>query len=240
MPVTDPRLSNPIGGLWWHARAWRSQDAWQNVMRSMHDEWLSSSPSAERLVLIGPSAGWMLSTDWLTRFKELETWDSDPWAGRLFDWRHGQALRQAGIGVRHCVGDPWSHEADWFRIERRSLYWFDHVLGQLHVAQPQEQARQQLDRLKARLGRVVWGSVHARYSGPLRGDGPEPDPWRSKSGVDVKDPQAHEWLQAWGAQGEWLDHLTPKVFRRHSPVLNLAWPYKPEYGHWLEMGWQLP
>ena len=60
------------------------------------------------------------------------------------------------------------------------------------------------------------------------------------SGVDLNDTAAQRWLQSWGAKGEWLDHLTEGVFRSNTPVLNLAWPFRRDFGHWLEMGWQLP
>ena len=165
MPTLAPKWTNPTGGWWWHVRAWRSQNAWRPVMQAMHDEWVQQSPSADRLVLIGPSAGWMLSREWLGRFKRVETWDIDPWAGRLFDWRHGRALRHAGVMVHHFVGDAWEHESEWLRIDQESLYWFDNVLGQLRFMQAPELVRQRIERVKTRLSHVAWGSVHDRYSG---------------------------------------------------------------------------
>ncbi|MEY2660198.1 MAG: hypothetical protein RLZZ123_1370 [Pseudomonadota bacterium] len=182
----------------------------------------------------------MLSREWLGRFKRVETWDIDPWAGRLFDWRHGRALRHAGVKVHHFVGDAWEHESEWLRRDQESLYWFDNVLGQLRFMQAPELVRQRIERVKTRLSHVAWGSVHDRYSGPLRGLDTVPSAWRSSCGVDLLAPQAQDWLQAWGAEGSWLDHLTENVFRPQTPVLNLAWPFKPVFGHWLEMGWQLP
>ena len=240
MPTLAPKWTNPTGGWWWHVRAWRIQNAWRPVMQAMHDEWVQQSPSADRLVLIGPSAGWMLSREWLGRFKRVETWDIDPWAGRLFDWRHGRALRHAGVKVHHFVGDAWEHESEWLRRDQESLYWFDNVLGQLRFMQAPELVRQRIERVKTRLSHVAWGSVHDRYSGPLRGMDTAPPAWRSSCGIDLLAPRAQDWLQAWGAEGSWLDHLTENVFRPQTPVLNLAWPFKPDFGHWLEMGWQLP
>ena len=233
-------LSNPTGGWWWHARAWRSLSEWQGVTLAMEQAWLQDSPRADRLVLIGASAGWMLSTRVLAQYPEIETWDIDPWAGRLFDWRHGRTLRKQGIALHHHVGDAWAHTSIWLRQDGRSLYWFDNVLGQLRFVLPLAQARQQVEQLKSRLGRVVWGSVHDRYSGPLHGSQNTPAPWRSMSGVDLNDTAAQRWLQSWGAEGEWLDHLTEGVFRSNTPVLNLAWPFRRDFAHWLEMGWQLP
>lgn len=240
MPVMPSKLLNPTGGWWWHARAWRSLGRWESAIQAMQQEWLQAGPNGQRLVLIGASAGWMFSTDVLLRFKTIETWDIDPWAGRLFDWRHGRELRRHGLQVRHCVGDAWAHESSWLQKDRHSLYWFDNVLGQLRFMLPPDSARQQVQQLKSKLARVAWGSVHDRYSGPLRPNRPVPASWRSRAGVDLNDAVAQSWLQSWGAQDAWLDHLTEQVFSPDTAVLNLAWPFKSDFGHWLEMGWQLP
>jgi hypothetical protein len=235
------RLANPTGGWWWHARAWRRQRSWQATTRQMQDWWLQTAPAAQRLVLIGASAGWMMSDAWLTRHREIETWDIDPWARRLFEWRHGQALRSAGVRWTHHAGDAWLQTEAWLRASAESVFWFDNVLGQLRFALELDLARKRIEAVKHLMQGTRWGSVHDRYSGPLA----QPcakgaAPWRSTSGVDLEDRAAQDWLHGWGARAPWLDHLTERVFESATPVLNLAWPIQPNWGHWLELGWQLP
>jgi hypothetical protein len=241
MTSSGLQLSNPTGGWWWHVRAWRRQGQWAATLQRMQDWWLQTAPAASRLVLIGASAGWMMSDAWLKRYPNVETWDIDPWAQRLFDWRHGRALRAAGVRWTHHRGDAWQHSGAWLRDRADSVFWFDNVLGQLRFALPLDQARARVDAVKHLMQGCRWGSVHDRYSGPLAvACAALPPPWPSASGVDLEDRAAQDWLHGWGARAPWLDHLTAGVFAPRTPVLNLAWPLAPQRGHWLELGWQLP
>jgi hypothetical protein len=192
------------------------------------------------LVLIGASAGWMMSPQWLSRFEEVHTWDIDPWAGRLFGHVHGRALRTSRTRWIHHEQDPWLDAEGWRLAGADTLFWFDNVLGQLPLVMllPQVQAR--LEQLQTVLKHSHWGSVHDRYSGPIARGIALPKAWSSTAGTDVSDARAQAWLRQWGAHGEWSDHLTAKVFHPATEVLNVAWAFKPDLGHWLEMGWQSP
>jgi hypothetical protein len=234
------RWANPTGGLVWHVRAWRSLAAWQPTMHTMQDWWMEHSPRADRLVIVGASAGWMMSSLWLRQFKSVETWDIDPWARWLFARRHGQALRAAGTAWVHHLADPLSDARAWDPHHAETLYWFDNVLGQLRFMGTHAEAEARIRQVRERLHSTRWGSVHDRYSGTLSGDQALPPSWPSAAGVDLTSMQGQTWLQSWGAEGDWLDHLTSGVFAPGTPVLNLAWAFKPDFGHWLEMGWQLP
>jgi hypothetical protein len=52
--------------------------------------------------------------------------------------------------------------------------------------------------------------------------------------------EAQKWLSSLQAQSPWLDHLTGQVFRKETPIYNLAWKFKPDYWHWLQAGWVKP
>ncbi len=45
------------------------------------------------------------------------------------------------------------------------------------------------------------------------------------------------WLSELGAKSPWLDHLTSAVFQKGTLVNHIAWPFKPGYCHWLQVGW---
>lgn len=240
MGEVPTRRVNLTGGWWWHIRAWHRQGLWRSTTEQMRDWWLQTAPDAKRLVLIGASAGWMASDPCLTRYREVETWDIDPWAQRLFAWRHGRALRDAGVSWSHHCADAWAHTETWLHARADSVYWFDNVLGQLRFSLPMAQARSRVQAVKAMMRGTRWGSVHDRYSGPLGSPIGQVRAWASSSGIDLEDRVAQDWLHDWGAQPPWLDHLTDQVFASGTPVLNLAWPFRSDFGHWLELGWQVP
>ncbi len=239
-PNAVTRWANPTGGLAWHVRAWRRQAAWRPTVLALQDEWMRHSPKADRLVIIGASAGWMMSPLWLRQFKTIETWDMDPWARWLFAHRHGRALQAAGVAWTHHQADAWADDQAWGHDPSDSLYWFDNVLGQLRFMGPHAEAEARIRQVRQRLRQTRWGSVHDRYSGPISVASPLAPVWSSAAGMDLEAAPAQAWLQGWGAQGNWLDHLTGGVLAPGTPVLNLAWAFKPDFGHWLEMGWQLP
>jgi hypothetical protein len=234
------RWNNPTGGLWWHSRALLNRHRWQKTVDTMRDWLIETSPQAPRLVIIGASAGWMLSRCWLSRFKEIQTWDIDPWAGPLFKLMHSKSLQNNGIRWRHHQQDFWQSPQAWQEAGPETIYWFDNVLGQLPLVMLIEQAQQRIDDLQRALSRSHWGSVHDRFSGPIQGGLDLPRAWHSESGVHPSSAQAQDWLKTWGARGDWSDHLTSHVFRAGTQVLNVPWQFNAHTGHWLEMGWQAP
>jgi hypothetical protein len=40
-----------------------------------------------------------------------------------------------------------------------------------------------------------------------------------------------------GGQPEWVDHLTSELFPIGTPSRLIAWPFVPDYAHWLQAGW---
>ena len=70
------------GGIAWHWQAWRSRTLWSPSVQLISD-WLENQrphQNQETLLLIGSSAGWMMSNTWLCQFKEIKTFDIDPLA----------------------------------------------------------------------------------------------------------------------------------------------------------------
>lgn len=234
---------NPTGGLRWHWKAWRAQQRWAGTRQQLA-QWLArTTPAAERLCIIGSSAGWMLDTDWLARFQRIDTWDIDPLAGRLFSWRHGARLRAQGTVLQHHLGDGLAALPAVINQSPQTLFWFDNVLGQLRFLEPDAQRVQtQLRQLRRTLRRVAWGSVHDRLSGPASAPAGfvMPAPWMDHAGRQDEDAQTQAWLHKLHAVSPWGDHLTREVFPAGTPTLNLGWAIHPSHHHWLEAGWVLP
>ena len=200
-----------------------------------------------QLVLIGASAGWMLPSRWLQQFEEIHAWDIDPLATPLFRWRHARALSRQGTKLHFHTGDGLAQLADTLQRMPEAFYWFDNVLGQLrfiapapnpHVQHdPLKSTTRRLEALQKTLSGVAWGSVHDRMSGAKLPDTPCPPPHHTHAGLAMETPEAQAWLQQIGALSPWLDHLTEPIFPPGTPVQFTAWPFKPDYAHWLEMGW---
>ena len=194
-----------------------------------------------QLVLIGGSAGWMLPTEWLIQFEEVHAWDIDPLAAPLFRWRHGQALKREGTRLNLHTGDGLAQLDEWTRILPTAFFWFDNVLGQLRFTDPSPDAvEQRLKNFQRQLETVAWGSVHDRMSGRHTPGTLFPMARHSEAGLAMETTEGQAWLLQMGAISPWLDHLTEGVLPKGTPVQHTAWPFKPRYAHWLEMGWTGP
>ena len=239
---------NPSGGLRWHWRAWRSVALWSATNGQIAD-WLANvQPRSKRLLLLGPSAGWMLPTTWLLRFESIHAIDIDPVARFLFGWRHGPALKAAGIRWHYQTGDALAALPRLLTTQPRACVLLDNLLGQLRFHAPHWQdpvlyTRLQLADIQRLLQGREWGSVHDVLSGPAAGLAPEQNfpAVRSSVVLPTAEPQVDvAWLAAAQPRGEWLDHLTDQVFPTGTPVQNIAWAFSPDYWHWLQAAWVQP
>jgi hypothetical protein len=235
---------NLTGGLHWHWQAWRSQARWAATCSEIEKWLMAQAVPTEQLLLMGASAGWMMSTPWLARFKHIQAWDIDPLAGPLFKWRHGAALRAKGVVLHYQTGDALTQLPHLLREQPRATVFFDNVLGQIRFqnSNPQQAEKRLASITRALRGRH-WGSVHDRMSGPVLGAWPArelPDTRHTDQGLKNESEETQAWLGAMDAQSPWLDHLTGSVFPDQTRVTNLAWPMKATYWHWLQAGWVTP
>lgn len=195
----------------------------------------------QKLVLIGASAGWMLPTPWLAQFGEIHAWDIDPLAKPLFHWRHGKNLVRQGRTLRLHTGDGLALLSELLQATPDAFFWFDNVLGQLRFSGlTLDQAVHQLAGFQGQLAGVSWGSLHDRMSGPHLRQSAWPAGKVGQAGWAMESRQGQDWLHSMGALSPWLDHLTEHVLPPGTPVQYTAWPFKPGYAHWLEMGWCPP
>jgi hypothetical protein len=159
---------NLTGGLHWHWRAWRAGARWDSTRHHIED-WLMSRPlESDQLILIGASAGWMMSDSWLSRFKTVDTWDIDPLAPILFKWRHASVLSQQGVQLQCHTGDAINLLPQLLVEHPKAIIFFDNVLGQIRFqTNTIAEAEMRLQAITYALRGRTWGSVHDRMSGPV-------------------------------------------------------------------------
>jgi len=134
---------NPSGGLQWHFRAWRSRTLWSPSCGQLA-AWLAQlQPKSKQLILLGPSAGWMLPSAWLQRFDYIHAIDLDPLAPWLFARRHGAALQAAGVRWQYQSADALTELPRLLQTYPHACVFFDNLLGQLRFHAPSGQDPQQ-------------------------------------------------------------------------------------------------
>ncbi len=234
---------NPSGGLGWHWRAWRSQALWQQTCDQISTCLEKFEPASSELLLIGASAGWMMPSSWLQGFDKVTTCDIDPLAAPLFRWRHAAALRAGGNELVCCTADALGDLDRLLRSHPKACLFFDNVLGQyrFHCPSPEAASRKISQIVRSLCGRE-WGALHEVYSGPVKLLGCNDTPPKMRQRMQGSPDSAafdQAWLNELGAKSPWLDHLTSAVFQKGTLVNHIAWPFKPGYCHWLQLGWAL-
>jgi hypothetical protein len=235
--------------------ALRSLNRWLPTREKIAQFLAGIETTQTHLLLIGPSAGWMLPTPWLTRFKQVDVVDIDPLVPLLFGLRHGKVLREHGTQLRFHRQDAIAGLPQLLREHSQACVWFDNVLGQVSVRLGDEDiAERQLRHLKLLLQGRSWGSLHDMYSGPIDPDMALPElktlAFRRLDDADDETAQvqvdgkqqalnmaAQALLTQLNAQGVWHDHATSGVFVPHTSTTLIPWAFKPHYWHWLQAGW---
>lgn len=241
-------VRDTTGGLRWHWRAFLRRRRWRSTTREIADWLAGTRPLHAELLLIGGSAGWMMSGRWLQRFARVVLVDIDPHAAWLFRVNHGRTLRASGTRLDFVQADGLAQLEALLAAHPQASVFFDNVLGQhLYRVRDLGQAERELDAIAARLAGRDWGSVHDLFSGPV-----DPlqlpaslqsrfDAVRDAQGLTaagLRDTPLHLQLLAQvGGSGDWMDHLTSGVFPQGTASRLIAWPFLPTYAHWLQAGW---
>jgi hypothetical protein len=230
------------GGIAWHWQAWRSRHLWFPSVRLISN-WLENQgphQKQETLLLIGSSAGWMMSNHWLCQFKEIKTFDIDPLAATLFKWNHGRALREKGIQLCCHTQDALAALPQLLNQHPNAVVFFDNLLGQLRfTCNNLEDAEKKLKQVRSDLVGRSWGSLHDRMSGAIEEIHIQHGSVRPLHTIGhlKKDSEIQAWLNQIHAKSPWLDHLTHDVFPDETKVENMTWAFSRTYWHWLQMGW---
>jgi hypothetical protein len=234
------------GGLNWHLHAFQSHKRWQPTVTHIGNFLMHCQPRYKHLLLMGCSAGWMMPTAWLSQFDQIDAYDIDPLAQRLFNWRHGRALRKSNTQTTHHRQDAMAYLPEILAKHKQASIWFDNMLGQhRYRIRDEKLVDKELRVLKTTLSGRDWGSVHDLLSGPTQQvarsqDARIHDVRQSVFPLDMDAACTQSLVQSLQAQGIWFDHLTAHVFADNAPTTLIPWEFKPHYWHWLQAGWQAP
>jgi hypothetical protein len=240
------------GGLNWHLRALRSRRLWAPTSEHIASALNLWRPQSQELLLIGPSAGWMLPTAWLARFKIIHAFDPDALAAPLFHQRHGRRLKGIGTQVVHHRMDAIAGLPHLLAEHPHAALWFDNVLGQLrYVHRDEVELNEQLKRIRSQLKHRSWGSVHDWLSGAVQ----SPPPIQSvgchwvhlndqglkvcrADGTNVRtSDEIQRLLASVHANGVWQDHGCQDMFPLNTRRCWIPWSFSAQHWHWLELGW---
>ena len=166
--LTDAFHAQETGGLSWHWSAFRARNAWQPSIAAIEGFLLSHEPRESDLLLIGGSAGWMMTSKWLSRFKTITIIDIDPLARLFFALIHGKALKRSGTAWHFERRDALKELPQLLKEHPNALVFFDNVLGQqCFRLKDEERVERLLGQIKKTLQGRHWGSIHDVYSGPI-------------------------------------------------------------------------
>lgn len=242
-------LTESTGGMRWHLRALLARQRWHPTSHQIA-AWLATTrPASRHLLLIGGSAGWMMSSAWLQRFDRIDVVDLDPLAPLLFRLNHGLSLRTSASQLRFHRLNAMTGLSDLLATYPDASIFFDNVLGQHRFRMEDDLARAEaeLRSLAGQLHGRDWGSLHDLFSGPLlHPASPRPPALTVEAEITATGLLAHalqgdtlnrHLLAQVDARGPWMDHLTSGVFPVGTRNTLIAWPFSPGYTHWLQAGW---
>jgi hypothetical protein len=234
---------NAAGGVRHHWHAVRYRDSlWRPYLPQVAEVLRAWAPSEPRLVLVGPSAGWLLPEDFLLPFEQVVAIEPDPVARWLLRRRFPQVRWQM------CTDDyftpagplPWrENTARLFADFPDQALLFTHFLGQLIGLYPDavaierngELAESPLFRrwkadLRQHLAERSWASLHDRLSSPSPPQG-LPRAWSDEPEVTSLR------RQLWPSEAVCFDHLTGDLAEGSRTWLH--WRRNPQMSHVIEV-----
>jgi hypothetical protein len=229
MKGASPAFFRKTGGVRWHARALRYRRL-HGPFRSHVGEFLEAwQPQANRLVLVGCSAGWFLPGSFLSRFRSLTCIELDRAAPHCFQLLHGRHLSRAGTSMRWILQDFIDCLPSVLQADTEAAVLFCNVLGQLGMERADFD--RQLATLPSRLEGRPWASFHDRFSTTRRHAAlRQARAFSSSVALDAAG------LQRLGMTGEWIDHGTATVLPEHGLRMYFPWHISPTRFHWIEAG----
>lgn len=169
------QLINPAGGLKYHFIAHCHRDnLWAPFIEELN-QWLLTLKTQEKLLWIGPSAGYCIGEQFLNRFQSIDIIEPDAIARGLLSrklkkHRH-RFLAKKSLHPHHLDEFLSFLESE----QQNSFILFSNILGQLPLLFTKElltistlhmkkEWQQQLSDFSQKLDRFAWASFHDRFS----------------------------------------------------------------------------
>jgi hypothetical protein len=218
-----PRLKthwlHSSGGLVWHLRALRYRNTLWQPFRLTVGDWLRNwQPPVDKLVLVGPSAGYTLNQEFLQRWQAVLALEPDPLARWLLRkryrevrWRFEDADVLGGTG---SLAQSFAGHA----------MLFVNVLGQIAPRDAADATRWRLA-LRERLAGMHWASYHDVISTQRA---PDETVTQQSSAATLDELLSHFWR---GGELEIVEHGS---FGLGQPGHYCIWPLRPGHYHLVE------
>jgi hypothetical protein len=209
------KMFNPSGGLGYHLRAIRKKQLWVGHQNAVA-QWLKSwHLNAEKLLLIGPSAGYSLPDEFLSQFRQVDAIDPDPLAPNLFrrihrniniKWHTKTALLDLHQQIsNHALPELASAFPN-------HVFLFCNILGQLRTSAPSQP--DQLNSFHMQLQQLNhshnWASYHDLWSGQGRSN--EAGFRICAANLSNKITESVQFYKKCLNKNEVIDHLTAQLF----------------------------
>lgn len=230
-------LLNPAGGVRYHLRAQRFRPQLWAAFRASLEHWFEAwHPPAKRLAIVGPSGGYCLPLELVTRFDEVVCYEPDPIA-RFVLARRLRAL-PGERKLTWVTNDVWVEpvlrgdgpRSGWLRPDTALL--FSNFIGQLmflveDTRWSDYQAKWR-ERVLPLLETLPWASFHDRLSGTI-----EPSIATPASAKRLNDSQLLKWYGSHDT-GELLDHASNELLPVGERYGYFHWPLTPDQHHLIE------
>lgn len=221
-------LLNPAGGLRYHFTASVRKKSWQNFKNELNEWMMNWNPKSESVVLVGPSAGYLITDEFLKKFKQIEAWDIDPLAPVLFKKQHPK------IKVK------WKKK-DWFKTflmanqkpNLNTAYVFTGILGQLSFLVKDDQEYDKVFKaLNEFLSDTPFLSFHDRWVSHQSFKKPHPNALMSTETLDIPKIIKHFWEYSEDQVIE--EHELGKLYRHSRSFFYGAWDLRNKEHHIIE------
>jgi hypothetical protein len=227
-------LFSESGGITYHMRALRHKDTlWLSYRTEVADFLNNWQTKSSTLLLIGPSAGYSLPTEFLRRFDEIFAVDPDRLAPYFFKKNHRK------LNVHWRQQDYFKDKKKQFNLEglqdllseyKDSAVLFCNMWGQFPLIYPDFRIIAESKDLSQLLAGREWASYHDKLSAPMvpTGDIKELD--------GSKEPASNEKLAGYYAKypmGPLSEHATERLFQA-GEFNYFWWQVRPGFFHIIE------
>jgi hypothetical protein len=230
---------SPAGGAVYHLRALRFGRAlwapFQRALAGWLDDW---SPGSDRLLLVGPSAGYCLQDRFLARFRDVIVLEPDPIARWLL------ARRLAGTPRVHTCADDLlvggllgagRDIVDLLDAEPKRAVLFCNVLGQVPFLVPDDSFEPWAHAFRTRVVPALagrgWASFHDRLSGALA---PAIGLARDAAAALDDDDLLARFYPHPDTTAELVDHCAGRLWSPSLPRRYFSWELLPGRFHLIE------